>query len=80
MSAFKEPNGTWRFLYRYTDYTGLRKQTSKRGFQTKREAVAWEREQILRTENSLDMTFAKFVEIYTKDMGTRLRRNTWQTK
>jgi integrase len=80
MSAFKEPNGTWRVLYRYTDYTGVRKQTSKRGFLTKREAVAWEREQILRTENSLDMTFAKFVEIYTKDMGTRLRRNTWQTK
>ena len=58
MSAFKEENGTWRVIYRYTNWNGERKQTSKRGFATKREALMWEREQILKTSSALDMTFA----------------------
>ena len=31
-------------MFRYTDFTGERKQTQKRGFQTKREAQAWQNE------------------------------------
>ena len=47
MSVYKEEKtGTWRVLYRYTDWTGEKKQTQKRGFKTKREAQAWEREQM----------------------------------
>jgi integrase len=80
ISAFKEPNGTWRVLYRYTDWHGVRKQTSKRGFATKREALAWEREQILKTDAALDMSFASFVEVYASDMKSRLKLNTWLTK
>jgi integrase len=80
MAAFKEPNGTWRVIYRYTDWRGEKKQTSKRGFPTKREALVWEREQILKSKSALDMTFASFVELYSSDMKTRLRLNTWQTK
>lgn len=45
MSVYKENNGKWRVLYGYTDWTGKRKQSSKRGFETKRDALAWEREQ-----------------------------------
>ena len=45
MSVHKDKStNTWRVVYRYTDYTGKSKQTSKRGFPTKREALAWERE------------------------------------
>jgi len=80
MAAFKEPNGTWRVIYRYSDWRGERKQTSKRGFPTKRDALAWEREQILKADASLDMTFADFVDIYRTDMKPRLRLNTWRTK
>jgi len=80
MAAFKEKNGKWRVIYRYSDWRGERKQTSKRGFATKREALAWEREQILKTESALDMTFASFVEIYSNDMKSRLKLNTWITK
>lgn len=45
MSVYKEPNtNTWRVIYRYTNWKGEKKQSQKRGFQTKREAQAWERE------------------------------------
>ena len=42
----EEKTNTWRVIYRYTDWTGERKQSQKRGFKTKREAQAWEREQL----------------------------------
>ena len=46
MAVYKEEKtNTWRVIYRYTDWTGERKQSQKRGFKTKREALAWEREQ-----------------------------------
>lgn len=76
----KEKTGTWRVIYRYTDWTGERKQTQKRGFSTKREAQAWEREQLNKATSDLDMTFKSFVEQYTADMQTRLKENTWATK
>ena len=45
MAVYKEEKtNTWRAVYRYTDWNGERKQTQKRGFKTKREAQAWERE------------------------------------
>ena len=64
----------------YTDWNGERKQTQKRGFKTKREAQAWEREQVHKTSADLDMNFKSFVELYTADMKTRLKENTWATK
>lgn len=70
----------WRVIYRYTDSRGERKQTQKRGFSTKKEAQAWEREQMNKTESSLDMTFESFSEIYFEDMKKRLKDNTWHTK
>ena len=81
MAVYKdEKSGTWRVIYRYTDWTGEQKQTAKRGFTTKREAQAWEREQMNKVTADLDMTFASFVEHYTQDLKTRLKENTWNTK
>ena len=81
MAVYKEEKtGTWRVIYRYTDWTGEKKQTQKRGFQTKREAQAWEREQLRKATSDLDMTFKSFVEQYTADMQTRIKENTWATK
>ena len=38
MAVYKdEAKGTWRVIYRYTDWTGKPKQTQKRGFKTKRD-------------------------------------------
>lgn len=81
MAVYKEEKtGTWRVIYRYTDWTGEKKQTQKRGFKTKREAQAWEREQLNKAASDLDMTFKSFVEQYTVDVKPRLKENTWATK
>lgn len=66
MAVYKDnASGTWRVVFRFTNWKGERKQTQKRGFQTKREAQMWEREQLLKQESKLDMTFGSFFEIYT---------------
>ncbi len=80
MAAYKEGSGKWRVIYRYTDWTGERKQSSKRGFTTKREALAWEREQEQKITSDLDMTFASFIKSYENDIKSRLKENTWATK
>ena len=81
MSVYKDnKTNTWRVIYRYTDWTGEQKQSSRRGFASKHEAQAWEREQMNKVTADLDMTFASFVEHYTEDLKTRLKENTWSTK
>ena len=80
MPVYKEEKGTWRVLYRYTDWTGVRRQSQKRGFKTKREAQAWEREQFNKGASNLDMTFASFVDLYREDKADRLKENTWEMK
>ena len=81
MSIYKDNvTGKWRVVYRYTDWTGKTHQSSKRGFPTKREALMWERELLLKKEAKLDMIFESFYEIYVEDMQNRIRDNTWGTK
>jgi integrase len=81
MAVYRESStNTWRVVYRVTDWRGESKQSSKRGFASKREAQAWEREQLQKSQSDLNMTFGAFVELYSQDMKTRLRKNTWQTK
>ena len=81
MAVYKESkNNIWRVIYRYTDWTGERKQSQKRGFQTKREAQAWEREQLNKLGADLDMTFQNFVERYKEDRRNRIKDSTWESK
>lgn len=81
MAVYKDAKtNTWRVIFRYTDWKGERKQTQKRGFPTKREALAWEREQQNKSTADLDMTFESFAELYEKDTRPKLKENTWHTK
>ena len=81
MAVYKEEKtNTWRVLYRYTDWNGERKQSQKRGFKTKREAQAWEREQLNKLGGDLDMTFKSFVQHYTGICRLVLRRALGQPK
>ena len=81
MAVYKDTKtNTWRVIFRYTDWTGERKQSQKRGFSTKREALAWEREQQNKSGADLDMTFGSFMELYEQDIRPRLKENTWLTK
>ncbi len=79
MSVYKDGD-KWRVIYRYTNWQGERKQTQKRGFITKREALAWEREMLLKQSGKLDMTFESFFEIYEADKTKRVKQNTWESK
>ena len=81
MSVYKDnKSNTWKVCYRFTDWKGKVHQSTKRGFPTKREALAWEREQLHKVEADLDMTFESFIDTYTADMKNRLKENTWHTK
>ena len=81
MAVYKEPKtNTWRVIYRYTDWNGERKQSQKRGFQTKREGQSWEREQLNKLGSDLDMTFRSFVEHYEEDRRSRIKDSTWESK
>ena len=61
MAAFKnKTNGTWYVQFRYTDWKGERQQKLKRGFATKKEAQAWEREFLMQKQADVNMTFAVF--------------------
>lgn len=79
MAVYKDGN-KWRAVYRFTDWTGERKQTQKRGFNTKREAQSWEREQLRKARSDIDMTFESFVGLYREDIGARIKETTWETK
>ena len=59
--------GKWLIQYRYTDWQGNRKKSTKRGFDTKREAEQWYREFSAKKQQSINMLFSDFVEIYLKD-------------
>lgn len=81
MAVYKdEKTNTWKVYYRYIDWRGEKKQTTKRGFATKRDALAWEREQMVKVQADLDMSFESFVDTYTVDMKNRIKENTWHTK
>jgi len=79
MAVYKDGN-KWKVYYRYTDWQGNKKQTTKRGFSTKRDAQAWEREELNKTATNLNMTFESFVDTYTADMQSRVKESTWATK
>ena len=48
MPATKDKNGTWVSRFYYVDYQGNRLRTFKRGFKTKRDALEYEREFLLK--------------------------------
>ena len=81
MAAFKnKDNGTWYVQFRYTDWKGERQQKLKRGFATKKEAQAWEREFLMQKQADINMSFESFVALYEKDIKPKLKKNTWLTK
>lgn len=80
-SATKNKNtGTWTCQFYYNDYDGKRKKKFKRGFATKKEALAWEQEFLLSKQADMTMKFGTFIELYFEDMSHRLRESTLRGK
>jgi integrase len=71
---------TWTANFRYKDWQGNSKYKTKRGFATKREALAFEQEFKQQNEGSLEMTLEEFFYIYERDRRPRIRYNTWRSK
>lgn len=58
MPVYKnKDNGSWYALVRYTDWKGERKQKCKRGFETRKQALEWERVFQQQSASDMDMTF-----------------------
>ena len=81
MKAEKDKKtGKWLIQYRYTDWQGKRRTSTKRGFATKREAEEWLRNFLITQKADFDMKFEDFWKMYCADMETRLREHTMRTK
>ena len=72
--------GKWLIQYRYTDWQGKRRKSTKRGFATKIEAEEWLRNFLITQNADFDMKFEEFWKMYCADMETRLREHTMRTK
>ena len=72
--------GKWLIQYRYTDWQGNRKKSTKRGFNTKREAEEWVRNFLMSQQADFNMYFEDFLKLYYEDMAARIRENTMNTK
>lgn len=65
MPAYKDNNGSWYYSYKRRDpVSGQWKNVKKRGFPTKREALAAEREALVSGSKSSSTTFAEMVRLW----------------
>lgn len=81
MPVYKDNGkGTWYTSFYYQDWQGKRIKKMKRGFATKKDAQAWEREFLQEKAADLSMNFGIFVKIYEKDIKSRIKENSWLLK
>lgn len=81
MSVYKnEKNGTWFCQTRYKTWNGEVKRVTKRGFKTKKEATAWERELHMKNGGSCAVPFRVFTEMYLNNVSARIKGSTLGTK
>ena len=66
--AYKEKDTKkWTAQWFETNARGEKKKRRKRGFETKREALEYERQKKLNNSRSMDMKLSEFMEIYFDD-------------
>ena len=81
MPAYKDQKtGSWYVSIRYTDWTGKKKQTMKRGFRTKREAQDFEIEFKRKAAADMNMMLKDFIDIYFEDKKNSLKENSIRNK
>ena len=81
MPVYKDKSkGTWYVSIRYTDWTGEKKQTMKRGFRTKKEAQIFEAEYQKKATADMDMLMGNFVEVYFEDKKNELKQKSIRNK
>lgn len=81
MPAYKDDKtGKWETLFYYTDYKNEKRKKHKRGFNTKKEALEFEREFLAQSQFSIEMTFKSLYSLYQEDMESRIKKTTMETK
>lgn len=78
--TLKSGKTMWYAAFHYTDWTGRRRHTCKRGFHTQREAKEYERSFLDQQSVSCDLLFSSLVENYLEDMDHRLKPTTMINK
>lgn len=78
MPAYKDGK-KWRCTF-YCNRNGTRIKKNKRGFSTKKEALEWEREYLLKSNGDEEMLFSSLVEIYFEDVKLRYKPSTYSQR
>ncbi|MBR4026428.1 MAG: site-specific integrase [Lachnospiraceae bacterium] len=79
--AYKEKDTKkWSAQWFETNAKGEKRKRRKRGFATKREALAYECQKKLNNSRSMDMKFNEFIEVYFEDKKNELKERTIKNK
>lgn len=79
--AYKEKDTKkWTAQWFETSARGEKKKRRKRGFETKREALEYERQKKLNNSRSMDMELSEFMEVYFEDKQNELKERTMKNK
>ena len=79
--AYKEKDTKkWTAQWFETNARGEKKKRRKRGFDTKREALEFERQKKLSSVRSMDMKLCEFIEVYFDDKQNELKERTLKNK
>ena len=71
---------SWRVACYYTNWKGERVKHEKRGFSTKKEALAYEREFLAKMKKDIKMGFSSFIDCYLNDVRPQLKETTMANK
>lgn len=81
MSVYRdEKRKTWYCKFSYKDIDGTRKQTMKRGFSKKKEALEFEREFLELHSMGKNMVFRALCSLYLEDRKVNSKESTWRNK
>lgn len=81
MPVYKDSkNNTWYVSIRYINWAGKHDRKVKRGFKKQGEAKAWEHDFVSQESKTCDMVLSAMVKLYLKDLSTRVKESTMQTK
>lgn len=79
--AYKEKDTKkWTAQWFETNAKGEKRKRRKRGFETKREALEYERQKKLNNSRSMDMKLSEFMEVYFEDKQNELKERTMKNK
>lgn len=79
--AYKEKDTKkWTAQWFETNAKGEKKKRRKRGFDTKKEALEYERQKKLNSCRSMDMKLSEFMEVYFEDKQNDLKDRTIKNK